>query len=373
MASCSGRDVSKVRHIDSSSSLSELEDDWVQTKVPIRKRRPSSYSRQRILEENAEQRRSPSPVKKLPEKLDQNNPTPGRELVTACLRGTNFVLPFEFVEKCLQEKLISSSKGCYPTEGHKRLDAQHQHDIVSLFFTPVGQESILQRKNLCGDFSVVKCKELEQKPDAKYIGSGSETLSMKSAKELKIDRTPFRCPISSCGDFLCVAFLSTHLMVEHSGVLKEGIDSGQPRSLLVDPKLNVSGKNHCNVVYYMATKLRDFGISEFKNAVPVLLMSSKFRFTDLQVDTQCEMSRPAGAQHHYMYWITGITSESLKIQYSLEIGDHERQSGWILPLGLSHDLRNVYRSGTGIIISQSRVDQLTRRKDKLLEMRLMLS
>ncbi|XP_065080792.1 uncharacterized protein LOC135703470 [Ochlerotatus camptorhynchus] len=242
---------------------------------------------------------------------------------------------------------------------------------------------VIQKKNLCGDFSVEKCKESKNKTDARptqrekrndepldYDG----TLSMKSAKELKIDRTPFQCPISTCGDFVCAAFFSSHLKVEHSGKLMEGIVPGQPHHILVDPKLNITGKRHCNIVYYMVTKLRDFGISEFKNTVPVLLMSSKFRFTEMEVGPQSHLSRPvSAAQHHYIFWITGIASESLKIQYSLDIGSNQRQSGWILPLGLSHDLHSVYQSGTGMIISQSRVDQLTRRNDKLLEMRLVLS
>lgn len=100
----------------------------------------------------------------------------------------------------------------------------------------------------------VKLTEPEKKNDEPPDHDASH--SMKSAKELKIDRTPFHCPVSSCGDFVCAAFFSSHLKVEHSGILMEGIIPGQPRTILVDPKLNMAGKNHCNIVYYVVTKLR---------------------------------------------------------------------------------------------------------------------
>ncbi|XP_062703858.1 uncharacterized protein LOC109397272 isoform X3 [Aedes albopictus] len=281
-------------------------------------------------------------------------------LVTKTINGKNCVLPFKIIAECPEKHITTNS--------NKQLDRPYQ------------QEHVLQRKDLCGDFSFTPASKtihqscIEDAKRQKESNTGTSS-AVSSAKELKVDRTPFQCPISACGDFVSAAFYSSHLKVEHCGLILEWLHPGQVRTILVNPKLNIQRKNHCNIAYYLIDKLRGFGQSEFQNIVPVLLMSSKFQFVDLELDTDPgqQLKRPAqSSQFHYIFWFTGIVSENLQIQYSLEIGSWLRHHGLVYPLSANQDLQSVYKSGTGLIFSQRWVDQLISRKDKLMEIKLMV-
>lgn len=160
----------------------------------------------------------------------------------------------------------SISKSKYPSEGYKM---QQQDDTVNTFFTLADQEIILQKKNLCGDVSDEKCKNSNKKSVAKLpegektneeLSDYVDSQSVQSAKDLKIDRKAFQCPISSCGDFICATFFSAHLKVEHSGIMMERINPRELRIIIVNPNLNVGRNAHCRIVYFLANKLRSVEI-----------------------------------------------------------------------------------------------------------------
>ncbi|XP_021708743.1 uncharacterized protein LOC110679095 [Aedes aegypti] len=301
------------------------------------------------------------------------------ELVTMRTNGKEYVLPFKIRPECGENQPSTYDPvkhlDRYPTEGLDCNDLPHQKQI----------ETVLQKKDLCGDFSIAPSNKKKchfETPSCKQDATREHEsnkicwCSMNSAKELKVDRKPFQCPISSCGDFVSSAFYSCHLKIEHCGLILEGLNPGKVRTILINPELNIHGKNHCNIVYYLTDKLRDFGQSEFQNVVPVLLMSSKFQFIDLEREIQSDQRLNQAAQssrYHYIFWFTGIVSEKLKIQYSLKINSWQRHQGPIYPLSQRQDLKSVFQSGSAMILSQMWVDKLISRKDRLMEIKLTLS
>ncbi|XP_062549986.1 uncharacterized protein LOC134214680 [Armigeres subalbatus] len=313
------------------------------------------------------------------------------KLVTTNIEGKEYVLPFKLLSECVAERLLTKNShkllNDSPPEGLDFRNPTLRDEIVSLLFAPVQQELVLKKTNLCGDYSVgptckAKCHSEIPSPNTSRAISNREdkqilnkSPSVSSAKVLKLDRTPFQCPISKCGDFVSATFYSSHLKVEHSDLTLGGLHPGEERTILVNLKLNVHGSNHCNAVYYLHSKLRDFGQSEFRNLVPVLLMSSKFQLIDLKRDArhgQHVKRSSQASKSYYVFWFTGIVSESMKIHYSLEIGARQWNHGWIYPLSGHQDLKSVFWSGAGLMFSQKWINKFITRQDKFLEMRLVL-
>ncbi|XP_062703850.1 uncharacterized protein LOC109397272 isoform X2 [Aedes albopictus] len=369
MDSSTSRDGPERQCSQTSLVLSEMDDGW----YGKRKVNCDLYTSSQLLDN-----KESNQIDVMEEKAGRSTSL----LVTKTINGKNCVLPFKIIAECPEKHITTNSNkqlDRYPTEGFDCLDTTFRNQIAN-YFRPYQQEHVLQRKDLCGDFSFTPASKtihqscIEDAKRQKESNTGTSS-AVSSAKELKVDRTPFQCPISACGDFVSAAFYSSHLKVEHCGLILEWLHPGQVRTILVNPKLNIQRKNHCNIAYYLIDKLRGFGQSEFQNIVPVLLMSSKFQFVDLELDTDPgqQLKRPAqSSQFHYIFWFTGIVSENLQIQYSLEIGSWLRHHGLVYPLSANQDLQSVYKSGTGLIFSQRWVDQLISRKDKLMEIKLMV-
>ncbi|XP_058828848.1 uncharacterized protein LOC131688551 [Topomyia yanbarensis] len=301
-----------------------------------------------------------------PSKAQVRRKNPSK-MITGTIGGIRYVLPYETIED------YDSDTKAPPAEGQEQWAIESTSNSVET-------ETVMRKKTLCGDFSFVKVNEPTSESDKKTserseimnkttVQSESDCvkLEVKSAKLLKIQRMPVHCPITGCQEQVCSSFFSSHLKRDHSQILRRFLDPGQTHTVLVDPAIEEYGVCHCNAVHYLGSKLRNFGSSEFKDHLPVLLMSTKFNFIDLDLADQEQTDR-----QQYMFWLTGIVSDYLKTEYTLTVGSFKCQRGFIHPLGQPQGIESVYRSGAGVIVSQQEVGRLLNQKDKLLRLRVSL-
>ncbi|XP_058463618.1 uncharacterized protein LOC131437944 [Malaya genurostris] len=364
MESTSSRHSFSTIHSDSdSTSLSEVEDEWsekINSLLDI-----SSFSLKdtnSIKPFSATVQRGFSRCRSFSHDHvtgSEIKPKQPSKLVTCTAGGKVFILPFEILDDGGDEKEFSSE------DRHQWADEPTDNSLDT--------ETVMRNMNRCGDYSFAKTdksqlgkeadKNLTVQPVGQPNGNIVKREEVKSAKFLKVSKRPVHCPISECRELVCAAFFSTHLKADHFQMLRGKLDPGQTYSILVDPVIEEYGVCRCNVAYYLGGKLRDFGSSEFKDYLPVLLMSTKFKFNDSEVD---ESEQDGGQQ--YLFWLTGIVSEHLKIEYTLTVGSHKSQSGFIYPLGQPQEIASIFESGAGLIISQQQISRLLSSEDNLLQL-----
>lgn len=221
---------------------------------------------------------------------------------------------------------------------------------------------------------------------AKDIGSiKSPPLSSRSppsAKILNIPRLPLQCPESKCGRMLFISDFIRHLAVDHTNLLMERISSNQRKIFCLDPHLLQCDSNKCHLLYLLRDAIVDLGNSEYKDYLPVLLMTSRVSFKQMCGEMKKEQSAERD-QHSLekclVVWLTGLLPENHSISVSLDlrpIMDAQMRSCYIQYSGDMYSIRNsqnvvdVWKSGQMLLLSAAQVEQLTNGGKDMLEIQV---
>ncbi|XP_039965156.1 uncharacterized protein LOC120777732 [Bactrocera tryoni] len=231
-------------------------------------------------------------------------------------------------------------------------------------------------------FQLVTCSNIMA---AELLLSKGRFINMKPtpACHLTIPRPPIKCPESSCQRMIFVSDFNKHLIVDHSMLPMERIAPRQCKNFFLDPKLAHCGTSKCHLLYLIRDKVTDLGSSKFKDFLPLLVMTTRVRLSDLcGIDArEFEKSEQGDTNPEFlMIWLTGIVPEEFPVTTSLTVWSRSGQiptchmvhSGEMYSLRKSQEIRNVCRSGQMLLLSNSEVHLLTNAGKDMLELQIVI-
>uniref|UniRef100_A0A0A1XSD3 Mucin-16 n=1 Tax=Zeugodacus cucurbitae TaxID=28588 RepID=A0A0A1XSD3_ZEUCU len=231
-------------------------------------------------------------------------------------------------------------------------------------------------------FQLVTCSNIMA---AELLLSKGRFINMKPlpACHLTIPRPPIKCPESSCQRMIFVSDFNKHLIVDHSMLPMERIAPRQCKNFFLDPKLAHCGTSKCHLLYLIRDKVTDLGSSKFKDFLPLLVMSTRIRLSDLCGIDAREFAKSEQSvinPEYLMIWLTGIVPEEFPVTTSLTVWSragqipacHMVHSGEMYSLRKSQEIRDVCRSGQMVLLSSSEVHLLTNAGKEMLELQIVV-
>uniref|UniRef100_A0A1B0B6U2 DUF4729 domain-containing protein n=1 Tax=Glossina palpalis gambiensis TaxID=67801 RepID=A0A1B0B6U2_9MUSC len=229
-------------------------------------------------------------------------------------------------------------------------------------------------------FKIVSCSSdvLENLLMAK-----GHVISMKPmpACAVNILRTPVQCPESTCQRMIFISDFNKHFAIDHNHLPMERITQFQSKSFFLDPRLAHCGITKCHLLYLMRDKITDLGSSQYKDFLPILVMSSRINLAQM-----CSLNE---RDHHNLFadskskefvviWITGIVPEQFPISVSLTVWAHTGQaphchmvhSGEMYSVRESQSGIDVWRSGHTLLLSPIEINLLTKGGKEMLNLQL---
>uniref|UniRef100_A0A1A9WJR3 DUF4729 domain-containing protein n=1 Tax=Glossina brevipalpis TaxID=37001 RepID=A0A1A9WJR3_9MUSC len=203
------------------------------------------------------------------------------------------------------------------------------------------------------------------------------------ASAANILRTPIRCPESSCQLTAFVSDFSKHLVIDHSCLPIERISAFQTKSFFLDPRLARCGTTKCHLLYLLRDKITNLGCNEYKDLLPLLVMSSRINLAQIcsfNENEQGEHIDIAKSREYFLIWITGIVSEEFPISVSLTVWAnscdvpkcHLVYSGELYSLRNSQEGIDVFRSGKMMMLDALKLGVLTEEGTQMINAQLVV-
>uniref|UniRef100_A0A1B0A803 DUF4729 domain-containing protein n=1 Tax=Glossina pallidipes TaxID=7398 RepID=A0A1B0A803_GLOPL len=190
------------------------------------------------------------------------------------------------------------------------------------------------------------------------------------ASLVNILRTPIRCPESTCQRMTFVSDFNKHLVIDHNYLPMERITPFQVKSFFLDPRIARCGTTKSHLLYLLRDKITDLGVSEHKDFLPLVVMSSRINLAQI-----CSLNEKEHGDHieiarsteFLIIWLTGIAPEDSPISVSLTVwansGEtpkcHLVYSGELYPIRMSQKGIDVFKSGNMLILTALELDLLT--------------
>ncbi|XP_037818913.1 uncharacterized protein LOC119608529 [Lucilia sericata] len=201
------------------------------------------------------------------------------------------------------------------------------------------------------------------------------SLSLKPvpACVLNIPRQPIQCPESNCLKMIFVSDFNKHLVVDHNHLPMERIIPYQCKNFFLDARLAHCGTSKCHLLYLMQNKITDLGSSEYKDFLPILVMTTRISLNEM-----CGLKDGASTMEFFLIWITGIAPEEFPVYVSLTIWCrsgrvplcHTVYSGKIYSIRESQRAFDVWQSGRMVLLSSQEIDALTSGGKEMLNLQL---
>uniref|UniRef100_A0A1I8PD03 DUF4729 domain-containing protein n=1 Tax=Stomoxys calcitrans TaxID=35570 RepID=A0A1I8PD03_STOCA len=190
-----------------------------------------------------------------------------------------------------------------------------------------------------------------------------------AAQRLSISREPLHCPISVCQSMVFISDLNKHFVMNHDHLSKERMAPFQCKNFFIDPHLRgqlKGGGNRCHMLYFLTDKITDLGSHEYKDYLPVLIMTAPLTMADMGLVSH-EESKTKQEEEFLLIWVTGITSKNLCLSVTLTLWSRSGQtpnchllySGDMYPIRNSQKALDVWKSGHMLMLSSAQVEQLT--------------
>ncbi|XP_067645871.1 uncharacterized protein [Eurosta solidaginis] len=279
-------------------------------------------------------------------------------------------LPIEKPSIDIMAQLSNTHRAFYNPPTGERIQSVHNQT-----FTPQSTEPPPQ-------FQLITCSNIMA---ADLILAKGRFINMKPipACQLTIPRPPIKCPESSCERMIFVSDFNKHLIVDHSMLPMERIAPRQCKNFFLDPKLAHCGISKCHLLYLIRDKITDLGSSKFKDFLPLLVMSTRIRLSDLcgiDVQEYPEFGESEANTEYLVIWLTGIVPEEFPVGVSLTVWPRSGQvptchmvhSGEMYSVRRSQEVKDVCRSGQMLLLSTSEIQLLTNGSKEMLELQIVV-
>ncbi|CAD7080732.1 unnamed protein product [Hermetia illucens] len=213
------------------------------------------------------------------------------------------------------------------------------------------------------------------------IHTRKRSSEIPKAANLNIPRSPIICPISSCSKLVFVSEFSKHIKIDHERIPVECMAPSMHKNLFFDPKLGHYGFNKCHAMYLVIDRIKDLGSKDYKDYLPVLLMSTKISLADiLRSEGKSRKRAIKNSDICLMIWLTGLTLPDLPIYYTLIAWCrkckvprcHIAHSGQIYPIRNKQDYRSVFKSGQFLLLRYEQWMLLSNNGNDLMELQIVI-
>ncbi|XP_036336208.1 uncharacterized protein LOC118746466 [Rhagoletis pomonella] len=231
-------------------------------------------------------------------------------------------------------------------------------------------------------FQLVTCSNIME---SELLHTKGRLINLKPtpACHLTIPRSPIKCPESSCQRMIFVSDFNKHLIVDHSMLPMERIAPRQCKNFFLDPKLAHCGNSKCHLLYLIRDKITDLGSSKFKDFLPLLVMSTRIRLSDLcgiDAHEYPNFWESEANTEYLMIWLTGIVPEEFHVAVSLTVWSrsghvpvcHMVHSGEMYSVRRSQEVKDVCHSGQMLLLSASEMQLLTNWGKEMLELQIVV-
>lgn len=192
---------------------------------------------------------------------------------------------------------------------------------------------------------------------------------------LNIPRAPIQCPESTCERMIFVSDFNKHLVVDHSHLPMERIVPLQCKNFFLDPRLVHCGISKCHLLYLMRNKICDLGSSEYKDFLPMLVMTTR-----LSLSQMCGLGEESSELQFFLIWITGIALDEFPTSVSLTVWPrsgaapscHVVYSGQMYSIRKPQRGLDVWQSGRMLMLSPQEINALTNNGRDMLNLQLIV-
>uniref|UniRef100_A0A1B0AI70 DUF4729 domain-containing protein n=1 Tax=Glossina pallidipes TaxID=7398 RepID=A0A1B0AI70_GLOPL len=202
-----------------------------------------------------------------------------------------------------------------------------------------------------------------------------------SAHAINISRTPVQCPETNCQRMIFVSDFNKHFAVDHNHLPIERIAPFQSKSFFLDPRLAHCDIAKCHLLYLMRDKITDLGSTQYKDFLPILVMSSRINLAQmcsLNERDHHDLFADGKSKEFIIIWITGIVPEQFPISVSLTVWAHTGQvphchmvySGEMYSVRKSQRGIDVWRSGHTLLLTPIEINLLTNGGEEMLNLQL---
>lgn len=230
-----------------------------------------------------------------------------------------------------------------------------------------------------------KLKPIARAPPTQYQGIScssavAQELLMRKARCIRIKpvstskvhmpRNPARCPEHNCECMILVLNCRTHLVLDGTHLPMENVTPFQPKRFFLDLRLTYCGITDCNLLYLMHDKITNLSSTQYKNLLPLLIMSSRLNLAQMYSMNEHDYHdciAIAKSTEFCLIWIARIAPEEFPISVTFTVLADKTQipkchmvySGEAYSIRKSQQNIDVCKSGRVLSLSSLEMDFLT--------------
>ncbi|XP_037034988.1 uncharacterized protein LOC119073543 isoform X2 [Bradysia coprophila] len=185
------------------------------------------------------------------------------------------------------------------------------------------------------------------------------------------NKNPFICPVTFCKNIIPVSDLIKHFKLNH---IRVPIVSAVPdacTNLLWEVKTDQFGTAQCLMLLLSTVKHKEAGDGHVKDCLPIAIMTTKVRLSDLaEVDCHEE-------SHFHLIWLTAMSSSVEPVYYTITAWDGNGNVH-IVNTTQSYSIRSdqnpkmVYRSGMVMMLTPEQISRLSNKSQDMVKLQIVV-
>lgn len=262
---------------------------------------------------------------------------------------------------------------------HKRLHINRdiKHSIVSLIkpeenSNQSGDETFAYR-------AVFRPNEIHREPHPQFERINAvEKREIIKAEVLPTtgNKNPFICPVTFCKNIIPVSDLIKHFKLNHIRVPIVPVNCGTCTNLFWESKMDRFGTTQCLMLLLMTTKkCRQIVSGNFKDYLPVAIMTTKVKFSDL-MDGECNEDDD---RHFYLIWLTVMSSSVEPVYYTVTAWNgtddgrvHVVNTTQTYSIRADQNPKIVYQSGMVMMLTSEQIDRLSNSNQDMIKLQVVV-
>lgn len=189
------------------------------------------------------------------------------------------------------------------------------------------------------------------------------------------NKNPFICPVTFCKNIIPVSDLIKHFKLNHIRVPIVPVNAGACMNLFWEAKVDQFGTSQCLMLLLTTGKFKEFGYGQFKDSLPVTIMTTKVKFLEL---ADIEYDREE-FKHFYMIWVNAMTPSVEPVYYTLtawggtdDAPVHIVSTTQLYSIREDQSPKNIYRSGKLMILTSEQINKLSHNNQEMVKLQVVV-
>lgn len=281
-----------------------------------------------------------------------------------------------------QNLLLKNNKVHYEKSKESIFSANAWHSL----FSPLHSDIKINSKPPAPKFKPIKNTNLN--PNFLHSNFNSRKTISEIKSELEKDIRAIGCPISICNKFSFDSDYIQHFKSCHRSIPIERICFGKHTSLFLDAKVSRENIIKCHYLFLLRDKFSESieleNNNEYDNYLPILFMSTKINLFDL-IDTKNNehlknMVNDCN-EELLIVWLTNLIPSHIVINYCITAWPrysklpecHLSRSGKMPSARYKINIKELYKSGQAMILTQTQCNKLTSNGKNMIEFQIIIN